>query len=228
MRPLVPRVIAEMLGSFMLVFFAAGAVVINSFPTAQYGVFGMAAAAAMAYAIAISATGPISGGHLNPAVTIGMLVIRKISPAEGFVYIVSQLSGGLVGAVAVKALVAPNVGRVVGYGALQLHSTMTITTGIALEAILTFFLMSAVMATMAGKQPSKFAGFAVGLTLIPAIIVGGPLTGAALNPVRAFSPAIVAGSMQAQAVWWIGPILGAVVAAVLWNYVLLGKEETAG
>lgn len=227
MRPLVPRVIAEMLGTFMLVFFAAGAVVINSFPTAQYGVFGMAVATAVAYAIAISATGPISGGHLNPAVTIGMLVIRKISPAEGFVYVVAQLSGGLVGAVAVKALVAPNVGRVVGYGTLGLHNTMTITTGIALEAILTFFLMSAVMATMVGKQPSKFAGFVVGLTLIPAIIVGGPLTGAALNPVRAFSPAIVAGSMQAQAVWWIGPILGAVLAAVLWNVVLLKKEDAA-
>lgn len=227
MRPLVPRVIAEMLGTFMLVFFAAGAVVINSFPTAQYGVFGMAVATAIAYAIAISVTAPISGGHLNPAVTIGMLAIRKISPADGFVYIVAQLSGGLVGAVAVKALVAPNVGRVVGYGALGLHNTMTLTTGIALEAVLTFFLMSAVMATMVGKQPSKFAGFAVGLTLIPAIIVAGPLTGGALNPARAFSPAIVAGNMQAQAVWWIGPIVGAVVAALLWNYVILAKEETA-
>lgn len=228
MRPLVPRVIAEMFGTFVLIFFGTGSVVINSFPDAQYGVFGIAVAHGIALAIAISATASISGGHLNPAVTIGLLAIRKISAADAFAYIVAQLSGGLVGALAVKTLVAPNVGRVVGYGAPGLHNTMTLGTGIALEAILTFFLMSAVMATAVSKHAPKIAGFGIGLTLIPAIIVAGPLTGGALNPARAFAPAIIAGNMQAQAVWWIGPIVGAVVAALLWNYVLLGKEETAG
>jgi aquaporin Z len=217
-----------MFGTFVLVFFGCGAVVINSFPNAQYGIFGIATAFGVALAIAISATAAVSGGHCNPAVTIGLLSIKKISVPDAFAYIVAQLAGGLLGALAVKTLVAPNVGRVVGYGAPSLHNTMSLTTGIALEAILTFFLMSAVMATAVSKHAPKIGGFGIGLTLIPAIIVGGPLTGGALNPARAFAPAVMAGSMQAQAVWWIGPIVGALIAALLWHHVILGKEETAG
>lgn len=227
MRPLTSRVLAEMFGTFVLIFFGAGSAVINSFPSAQYGVFGIAVAHGVALAIAISATMAISGGHLNPAVTTGLLVIRKISPADAFAYIMAQLTGGLLGALAVKALVAPNVGRVVGYGAPTLHNTMTLGSGIALEAVLTFFLMSAVMGTVVSKSAPKIAGWGVGLTLIPAIIVSGPLTGGALNPARAFGPAVIAGNMTAQAVWWIGPILGAIAAALLWNYVLLAKEDAA-
>ncbi len=227
MRPLLPRVLAEMFGTFVLIFFGCGAAVMNSFPNAQYGVFGIAVVHAIALAIAISATAAVSGGHCNPAVTIGLLTIKKISPADAFAYIVAQLAGGLLGALLVKTLLAPNVGRIVGFGAPTLHNTMTFTTGIALEALLTFFLMSAVMATAVSKSAPKIAGFGIGLTLIPAIVVGGPLTGGALNPARAFAPAIIAGNMQAQAVWWIGPILGAVVAALLWNYVLLAKEDVA-
>ncbi len=227
MRPLTSRVLAEMFGTFVLIFFGAGSAVINSFPSAQYGVFGIAVAHGVALAIAISATMAISGGHLNPAVTTGLLVIRKISPADAFAYIMAQLTGGLLGALAVKALVAPNVGRVVGYGAPTLHNTMTLGSGIALEAVLTFFLMSAVMGTVVSKSAPKIAGWGVGLTLIPAIIVGGPLTGGALNPARAFGPAVIAGNMTAQAVWWVGPILGAIAAALLWKYVLLAKEDAA-
>ena len=93
--------------------------------------------------------------------------------------------------------------------------------------MLTFFLMSAVMATAVSKHAPKIAGFGIGLTLIPGIVVGGPLTGGALNPARAFGPAIIAGNMQAQAVWWIGPIVGAVVAALLWKHVLLAKDDVA-
>ena len=227
MRPLTSRVLAEMFGTFVLIFFGAGSAVMNAFPDAQYGVFGIATAHGIALAIGISATMAISGGHLNPAVTAGLLVIRKISPADAFAYIVAQLTGGLLGALAIKALVAPNVGRVVGYGAPSLHNTMTLGSGIALEAILTFFLMSAVMGTVVSKSAPKIAGWGVGLTLIPAIIVGGPLTGGALNPARAFGPAVIAGNMTAQAVWWVGPIVGAVAAALLWKHVLLAKEDAA-
>lgn len=225
MRPLTSRVLAEMFGTFVLIFFGAGSAVMNSFPNAQYGVFGIGVAHGIALAIAISATMAISGGHLNPAVTTGLLVIRKISPADAFAYIVAQLTGGLLGALAIKALVAPNVGRVVGYGTPTLASNMTLGSGIALEAVLTFFLMSAVMGTVVSKSAPKIAGWGVGLTLIPAIIVGGPLTGGALNPARAFGPAVIAGNMTAQAVWWVGPILGAVAAALLWKHVLLKGEE---
>jgi MIP family channel proteins len=227
MRPLAPRVLAEMFGAFVLIFFGTGSVVMNSFPNGQYGVFGIGMAHALALAIGITATMSISGGHLNPAVTIGLFSIRKISAVDAFAYVVAQLAGGLLGALAVKTFIAPNVGRVVGFGAPSLHNTVSFTDGIAIEAILTFFLMSAVMGTAVSKLAPKVGGFAIGLTLLPAIIVGGPLTGAALNPARAFGPAVIAGNMQAQAVWWAGPIIGAVAAALLWNYVLLKGEEAA-
>lgn len=225
MRPLAPRVLAEMFGAFVLIFFGTGSVVMNSFPNAQYGVFGIGMAHALALAIGITATMAISGGHLNPAVTLGFLSIRKISVADAFAYIVAQLAGGLLGALAVKSFIAPNVGRVVGFGTPSLHSTVTFTDGIVIEAILTFFLMSAVMGTAVSKLAPKVGGFGIGLTLLPAIIVGGPLTGAALNPARAFGPAVIAGNMQAQAVYWIGPIVGAVAAALLWNFVILKGED---
>lgn len=227
MRPLAPRVLAEMFGTFVLIFFGCGSVVMESFPKAEYGVLGIALVHAVALAIAVSATGGISGGHLNPAVTTALLVVRRIAPVEAFAYIAAQLAGGLLGAVAVRSFIAPNVGRVVGFGAPGLGPSVTVGQAIAIEAILTFFLMSAVMGTAVAKRAPKIAGFGIGLALIPAIVVGGPLTGAALNPARAFAPAIMAGNMTAQAVWWIGPILGAAVAALLWDKVLLKDEAEA-
>jgi MIP family channel proteins len=225
MSSLARRATAEMLGTGFLVFFGCGAIVMDNFPGARFNVLGIAMIHAFILSLAISMTMGVSGGHVNPAVTIGMLVIKRISPREAFVYVASQLVGALVAALMVKTFLPSNVGHVVAYGTPVLNGAMTFGNGVAVEAIITFLLMSGVMGTIVATNAPKIAGFGVGLTLIPSIMVAGVLTGAAANPARAFGPAIISGNVTAQAVWWIGPILGAVLAALLWEHVLLKKSE---
>ncbi|HEX3928853.1 MAG TPA: aquaporin [Gemmatimonadales bacterium] len=227
MPSLARRAVAEMFGTALFIFFGCAVVIMEPFPHARFGVFGIAATHAFALALLISMTMGVSGGHLNPAVTIGLAAIRRISPLDAFVYVVSQLAGALVGAAAVRTLMSYSVGSVVGFGTPMLAEGLTITQACTLEAIFAFMLMSGVMATAVARNAPKIAGFGIGLTLIPIIMVGGPLTGGVANPARAFGPAVITGNMTAQAVWWIGPIIGAVLAALLWNYVLLGRDEAA-
>jgi aquaporin Z len=111
--------------------------------------------------------------------------------------------------------------RVGTLGTPALANAMSLTGGILLEAVLTFFLVSAVFGTAVSSEAPKVGGFGIGLVLLFDILVGGTLTGAAMNPARAFGPALVSGTWYAQPVWWIGPIVGGIVAAQLWERVLL-------
>lgn len=225
MPMLARRATAEIFGTFTLVFFGCGAVVMDSFPGARYGLIGIAMVHAIALSVAVSATMGISGGHLNPAVTVGMLTARRISPGDAGVYIVSQLAGALFAVAVAKWMMPSSIGDLVAWGTPSLNPAATLSRGIATEAVLTFFLMSAVMGTAIAKNAPRIGGFGIGLTLLFAIMVGEPLTGAALNPARAFAPALLSGSMTAQVVYWIGPILGAVIAALVWDRVLLAGER---
>ena len=223
MPSLARRAVAEMVGTAFLVFFGCGAVIMTNFPDAHYAVFGIAIVHAFILSLAISMTMGISGGHLNPAVTLGLLSIRRIAPREAMVYVGSQLAGAIIAALFLRFTMPWNVGRLVALGTPVLSTTVGLWNGIGLEAIWTFLLMSGVMGTIVATNAPRIAGFGVGLTLIPSIMIGAPLTGAAANPARAFGPAIVSGNLTAQAVWWIGPILGAVLAAMLWERVLLER-----
>lgn len=224
MPSLVHRAIAEIYGTFALVFFGCGIVVMDSFPGARVGLMSIALVHALVLSVAVSSTMYISGAHFNPAVTLGMLSVRRIPAFDAVVYIAAQLAGALLGAFAVTALLPGGVGRLVAWGTPLINSAVTMKTAIGLEALLTFFLVSAYMGTAASKRTPRIGGFGIGLTLFFAIMVGGPLTGAALNPARAFGPAVMSGTWAAQVVFWIGPIVGAVVAALLWHHVLLRDE----
>jgi aquaporin Z len=215
------RLVAESIGTFALIFFGCGAVVLNAMPGAGYGLLGIALAHALALGIMITATMNVSGGHLNPAVTLGLLSVRRIDARSAVAYIVAQLAGAVLAALTLKAVIPPPMAALGTLGTPALANTMNLRNGIALEAVLTFFLMSAVMGTAVSKDAPKVGGFAIGLVLLIDILVGGTLTGAAMNPARAFGPALVSGTWYAQPVWWIGPILGAVVAAQLWERVIL-------
>jgi aquaporin Z len=227
MPVLARRATAEIFGTFTLVFFGCGAVVMDSFPGARFGLMGIALVHAVALSVAVSATMGISGGHLNPAVTVGMLAARRITPGDAAVYVVAQLAGALFAVAVARWMMPASVGDLVAWGTPALHPAVTFARGIAVEALLTFFLMSAVMGTAAARNAPRIGGFGIGLTLLFAIMVGGPLTGAALNPARAFGPALLSGNMTAQVVYWIGPMLGAVIAALVWDRVLLAGEREA-
>jgi aquaporin Z len=220
----VRRAVAEFVGTFGFVFFGAGVVVANSFGGAGFGLLGIALVHAIALAVMISATMAISGGHLNPAVTIGFLVTRRLDGRNAAIYIVAQLLGATLGALAVKGLLPASAVRAAAVGTPLIAGTVTMAQAIMLEALLTFFLVSVVFGTCVNPDAPKIGGFGIGLVLFFDIMVGGPLTGAAMNPARAFGPAVASGIWTAHAVYWIGPVIGAVLAALLWDKVLLPKR----
>lgn len=223
MTSLPRRAVAEALGTFGLIFFGCGAVVVSSLPGASYGLLGVALVHAVVLSVMITATMAISGGHLNPAVTIGLLSVKRIDAKTAGVYVVAQLIGAALGALTLRLVFPSGIVRVGTLGTPVLANAMTMMDGILLEAVLTFFLVSAVFGTAVSSDAPKVGGFGIGLVLLFDILIGGTLTGSAANPARAFGPALVSGTWYAQPVWWIGPILGGIAAAWLWDKVLLKK-----
>ena len=225
MSSLLRRCTAEAIGTFALVFIGAGSIMSGFFPKSDFGVLGIALAHGLILGTMVTVTMRISGGHLNPAVTLGLLVARRTDVRTAAAYIVTQVLAAIVAAAVLKALYPPAVLRATGLGTPHLAASISLTQGIALEAIMAFFLVSAVFGTCVHPEAPRVGGFAIGLTLAADIMMGGGLTGASVNPARAFGPALVAGDLVAQIVYWTGPILGGVVAGLLWEHVLLPKRS---
>lgn len=224
MPSLARRLAAEALGTFGLVFVGAAVVVVNGgFPNSGIGLLGIALAHAVVLSVMITATMTISGGHLNPAVTVGLLATRRIDPASAVAYILTQLAAACAAAFLVKMLLPAAAVRNAMLGVPVIASSVTLQQAIGIELVLTFFLMSAVFGTAVSPDSPRVGGFGIGLVLLFDILVGGPLTGAAMNPARAFGPAAVAGEWVGHLVYWIGPIAGALLAAFLWEYLLLPR-----
>jgi MIP family channel proteins len=224
MPSLARRLVAEALGTFSFVFVGAAVVVVNGgFPNSGIGLLGIALAHALALSIMITATMTISGGHLNPAVTIGLLAARRISVVSAIAYIVTQLAAATLAAFLVKALLPVGAVRSALVGVPVIAGSMTLGQAIGLELVLTFFLMFAVFGTAVSPDAPRVGGFGIGLVLLFDILVGGPLTGAAMNPARAFGPAVASGEWVGHIVYWVGPVAGALLAALVWEYFLLPK-----
>ena len=221
MPSLLRRSVAEGLGTFALVFIGGGSVLTDSF--ARYGVLGVSLAHGVVLAVMVTATMTISGGHLNPAVTIGLLVTRRTTAVTAAAYIAAQLIAAILAALLLKAVYPPGVTRALALGTPAIASSITLGQAISIEAILTFFLVCAVFGTCVNPEAPKVGGFGIGLVLVFDILVGGPLTGAAMNPARAFGPALVSGQWVGHIVYWVGPLAGAILAALLWQHVLLPK-----
>jgi len=224
MSSLLRRCTAEAVGTFALVFIGAGSIMSGFFPKSDFGVLGVALAHGLILGTMITATMRISGGHLNPAVTLGLLVARRTDVRTALAYILTQVVAAILAAAVLKELYPPAVLRATSLGTPHLAASISLTQGIVVEAMMAFFLVSAVFGTCVHPEAPRVGGFGIGLTLAADILMGGGLTGAAVNPARAFGPALVAGDMVAQMVYWIGPILGGVLAGLLWEHVLLPKR----
>ena len=221
LRPLT----AEFIGTFGLVFIGGGSVVVNEARSGALGLTGVALAHAMVLAVMVTALMRISGAHFNPAVTLGLWLTNKIEAKDAGLYVLTQLIAAVVAALLIKALLPAVAGEITGYGTPRIAGDVNLIQAILIEAILTFFWVSAVFGTAVSSQaPKGIGGFGIGLVLLFDILVGGPLTGAAMNPARAFGPAAVAGQWVGQGAFWIGPLLGGAVAALVWGKVLLPKE----
>ena len=221
LRPLT----AEFIGTFGLVFIGAGSIVVNE-ASGALGLLGVALAHAMVLSVMVTALMRISGAHFNPAVTFGLWLANKIEAKDAGLYVLTQLVAAVVAALLVKTLLPSVAGEITGYGLPRIANNVDLIQAILLEAILTFFLVSAVFGTAVSPEaPSGIGGFGIGLVLLFDILVGGPLTGAAMNPARAFGPAAIANDWVGQGAFWIGPLLGGAVAALVWGKVLLPKDK---
>lgn len=227
-RPWFKPFLAEAIGTFALIFFGAGSIIMDAYTGGGVGLVGIALAHGVALAVVITATAHISGGHINPAVTIGVWVGRKIETRMALVYIAAQLLGAVIAAAFLAGLYPPAAVDAASLGTPMLASDITVGTGIVIEAILTFFLVFTVFGTAVDSRAPNLGGWAIGLVLVFAILAGGPLTGASLNPARTFGPALVGMHWAGHIVYWVGPILGGIVAAGVYSRLLMPKPDSAG
>lgn len=219
--------VAEAIGTFLFIFIGAGSVVLGSHLNGgdAGGLVGVALAHGLALAVLISALGPISGGHFNPAVTFGVWITGNIDAARAAMYVLVQLLGAAAGALALRVVFNEASWGPVAIGTPAVDPAIGIAGAMIVEAILTVVLLLAVFGTAVDRRAPKIGGLAIGLAVTADVLMGGPLTGAAMNPARWFGPAVASGSFTDWYVWWIGPLVGAAVAALVYRYAL---EDRAG
>jgi len=217
--------VAEAVGTFLFFFVGAGAVVLTADASISPGLVGVALAHGLALAVLVSAFGAISGAHFNPAVTVAARLAGKIEWSHAVMYVVAQLIGALAAGFLLRAVLPEALWSATNIGTPALGSGIGIWAGIAIEAVLTLLLVLAVFGTAIDARAPKIGGLAIGLAVAADIFMGGPLTGAAMNPARWFGPAVASGAYADWYVWWVGPLIGAIVAAVLYRYVFAGEAE---
>ncbi len=217
------KAVAEFLGTAALIFIGAGAVIMNHHTLGGVGLVGIALAHGLTVGVMVSAIGHISGGHINPAVTAAFLATGRLSVRDGAWYIGAQLVGGVVGALLLQACFPPAAVVAAFVGTPMLAEGVTAMAGILIELLLTFLLVFTVFATAVDPQGAfkAIAGYGIGTVVAIDILAGGPLTGAAMNPARAFGPAVVANIWHHQFVYWMGPIGGGILAGLLYHHLFL-------
>ncbi len=223
------KLVAEFIGTFALIFFGAGSICADQFlhSTGQggLGLLGIALAHGLAIGLMVTAIGHISGGHLNPAVTIGFWVTKRLTTFDAILYWIAQLAGAVAAAYLLRTIIPLETWRNAALGTPELAHDFTRSYAIVLEAVMTFFLVFVVFATAVDERGAfnKIAGFAIGLTVTMDILMGGPLTGAAMNPARAFGPALAANHWANHGVYWVGPLAGGFLAGLLYDSLYLKK-----
>ena len=224
------KLVAEFVGTFALVFFGVGAICADQFLRAGtpgqsgFGLLGVALAQGLAMGIMVTSLGAISGGHFNPAITVAFWVTRKLSTFDTITYWIAQAAGAVAGAYLLRTLPF-DAWSSVQLGTPNLAGGITRTSGMTIEAVLTFFLVLVAFATSVDAHGAfrRIAGLAIGSAVTVGVLVGGPFTGAAMNPARALGPALAANHWANHGVYWIGPLAGGVAAGWLYDAIFLPK-----
>lgn len=218
--PLWKAALAELIGTLTLIFIGAGAILSDALTGGKVGIAGIALAHGVAIATMVSAAGHLSGGHFNPAVTAAFVATGRMTAGVGAGYVAAQLIGASLGAFFLTAVFPEAVRKAAMLGTPALAGGVSSGTGIVVEAILTFFLVFVIFGTAVdARGPRAAGGLFIGLVIAMDILAGGALTGAAMNPARAFGPALFSGAWANHVVYWIGPLLGGVVAGWLYHTV---------
>lgn len=223
-RDLVRPLIIEAIGAFALVFMGVGAIIL----TQGQDIVAIALAHGLAIGLMAMAAGHISGGHFNPAVTLAMLVTRRIDMSRAVAYVIAQLAGALAGAGALVLSFRDLERNAVDLGVPAVGANFSAGNALVMEIVLTFFLVLVIFGTAVDtRTPKVVSGLLIGLTITMDILAGGAVSGAAMNPARWFGPAIVQQEWGDLWIWWVGPAIGAVIAAVLYNDIIMGGRTTA-
>lgn len=222
------KLAAEFFGTFIFVLVGAGSAlgtyVAGGDPSAS--LVAAALANGLGLAVAVSATIGISGGSLNPAVSIGLLVGGKLPPKDTAFYIVAEMLGAVAAGAALVAAFPSTIGRAVAWGSPSLSPLLSDWQGAAIEALLTFVLVTVVYGTTVDSRHPNIGGLGIGMAVLADVLVAGDLTGAAMNPARALGPMFFVSPFPSF--WYIyvvGPVIGAAAAGLVYRYVLEGKRD---
>jgi aquaporin Z len=216
--------IAEFIGTFALIFVGVGSIAANHITGGQSGLVGIALAHGLTIAVMVSATAAISGGHLNPAVTLSLFCTRKIDLSNTVGYIIAQCLGAISAATLLQLCIPIEALNMVGMGTPSLGTGVTPLMALITEIILTFFLVFVVCGTAVDKRAPKMGGLFIGLTVALDILVGGPISGACMNPARHLGPAIFANGLHNVWLYWLGPVIGGILASSVYKSAFEGKS----
>lgn len=230
-RSMTEKLTAEFVGALALIFVGGGAIIAAA--TGASNLVGIALANGLVIAVMVSAVGHVSGAHFNPAVTIAAFFTQKIKGSDTVGYIFAQLAGGVAGALLLRVAMGERIVDALKYGVPEVASggQLQISNGqaVLIEAILTFFLVWVIFATAMDPEGSfnKIAGLAIGFTITFGMLFGTPFTGAAMNPARHFGPALAGGLWDDWWVYWVGPVAGGIVAAVVYDSLIIKRPGSA-
>jgi aquaporin TIP len=209
--------LAEFIGTFTLIFVGVGAIASNHLNGGDTGLVGIALAHGLAIGTMIAATAAISGGYLNPAITIGLFCAKKIDIINAIGYIFAQCSGAIFAAFLIKLCIPATTLTAVGMGTPALGSGISVNAGLITEIVLTFFLMFVIYGAAVDKRASNLGPLFIGLTVTLGILMGAPISGAAINPARHLGPALLGGGFDNMWIYWVGPITGSLIAAIIYH-----------
>jgi aquaporin Z len=225
------KYLAELLGTFVLVFFGTGSAVVAG---KSIGVLGIALAFGIAVLVMVYAIGSISGCHINPAITIAMLLNGKIGSKDAAMYIIAQCIGAIIASALLFAIMTGNPAYNIatdglgqnGYG-IASPGGYSLVSGLIAEVILTFIFLMVIFGATSKPAPAGFAGIAIGLSLTTVHLVGIMITGTSVNPARSLGPALVVGGVALSQLWLfiVAPIIGAAVAAMVWKHLFEGQSS---
>jgi aquaporin Z len=220
-RDYLRRGVLEFVGVFALIFIAAGGAAYARSP------IDLAFANGLVIAVMVSAAGPISGGHINPAVTLGFLVTKRIAPMLAVVYWIAQFGGAVLAALLLKWVLPSSIEAGANLGVPSLGSGIGSGAAVVTEAVLTFFLVWVVFATAVDPRGTfkQVAGLAIGFVIAFDVLMAYGLTGGAMNPARAFGPQLAGNHWSHFWIWYIGPFAGAVIAATAYELLYLRPER---
>jgi len=223
---------AESIATYALVFFGPLSIILSAVAFGEglsiEAIIMISLGHGGAIGLMVYAFGHVSGAHINPAVTIPMIITKKIGIADGIGYIVFQIIGAIAAAFTLKAIL-PELGAKVNFGTQGGPSDLlnnSITSGLAVEIVLTFFLVTVIFMTAIHKKAAAgIHGISIGGMIFLIHLVGVPLTGASVNPARTFGPALASGFWEFHWMYWVGPIIGGIIAGLIMNYIFVKKAE---